>query len=318
MIVVAGEALVDLIERGTQNGDAPVYDAHLGGGPYNATRALGRLQNDVGYLFPLSTDRYGQELADALTEAGVKLLLPSYSTASTPLALVGLNSEGKASYRFYRQGTADRDFTLESLIEHLPENPSAVVTGTLAIAEGDDPDIMRGLLAEARTREALTIVDPNMRPEAYIDLASYVVKVLSVVRGADIVKASDDDLEILFPGTEPEEALMQLISGYNVKLAVMTRGPHGALAVTTHLRAEVPAFIAETFGDTVGAGDCFLAGFLDAVVSWASQSDDDLSEIDDQALTKALRQGVTVAGLNCAVTGCHPPTRAEVDAILKV
>lgn len=322
MIVVAGEALVDLIERGVTGSSgpsgatAPVYDAHLGGGPYNVARALGRLQADVGYIFPLSTDRYGQRLAEELRAAGVALLLPDFTPALTPLALVGLDEAGKASYRFYRQGTADRDFTLEQLIDNLPENPAAVVTGTLAIAEGRDPDALRGLLAEARQRGALTVVDPNMRPENYPDLASYAMAVLRVLRGADIVKASDDDLAILFPGAMPEEALTQLVRHYEVKLAIMTKGAKGALGVTAEIFADVPAYLPPTFGDTVGAGDCFLAGCLDALVSWTQRSQAPLSDIDDEALSKALRQGVTVAGLNCAVPGCQPPSREAVDGLL--
>lgn len=324
MIVVAGEALVDLIERPGHNcperaaAAVPVYDAHLGGGPYNVARALGRLKTDVGYIFPLSSDRYGQLLAAELRAAGVELLLPDFTPALTPLALVGLDEAGKASYRFYRQGTADRDFTLEQLIAHLPENPAAVVTGTLAIAEGRDPETLQSLLVEARRRGALTVVDPNMRPENYQDLANYAMSVLHVLRGADIVKASDDDLAILFPGALPQEALTQLVRQYDVKLAVMTQGSQGALGVTRQLRAEVPAYLPPTFGDTVGAGDCFLAGFLDALISWAKAAGEAVSEIDDEALSQALRQGVTVAGLNCAHKGCQPPSRDEVDPILSV
>lgn len=324
MIVVAGEALVDLIERKAAEATlrettaAPVYDAHLGGGPYNVARALGRLKTGVGYIFPLSSDRYGQLLAAELRAAGVDLLLPDFTSALTPLALVGLDEAGKASYRFYRQGTADRDFTLEQLIAHLPENPAAVVTGTLAIAEGRDPETLHSLLVEARRRGALTVVDPNMRPENYQDLASYAMSVLSVLRGADVVKASDDDLAILFPGAVPEEALTQLVRQYDVKLAIMTKGSQGALGVTRQLRADVPAYLPATFGDTVGAGDCFLAGFLDALVQWTRTAGESVSQIDDEALSQALRQGVTVAGLNCAHKGCQPPSRDEVDHLLNV
>jgi fructokinase len=33
------------------------------------------------------------------------------------------------------------------------------------------------------------------------------------------------------------------------------------------------------------------------------------------ALHEILQFGAVVAGLNCARTGCHPPSRAEVDAV---
>ena len=321
MIVIAGEALVDLIERpleiDPQTGEQPpVYDAYLGGGPFNASLALGSLGRNVGYLFPLSKDAYGRRLAARLEHSGVKVLLETPSEKSTPLALVGLDENGKASYRFYRQGTSDRDFTAEGLINGLPEKPDAVMTGTLAIAEGNDPAVLRALLDEARSRGAVTVVDPNMRPEAYQDRSGYAARVMTVVDGADVVKASDDDLAVLFPAAEPEAALRKLISDYHVKIAVMTRGTEGAIALTPHTRIEVPAYIAPTFGDTVGAGDCFLGGLLDVLVPSGSNGTRDMAQTSAETLEAALRQAVVVAGLNCAVSGCRPPTREAVETVL--
>ncbi|MDX6468867.1 MAG: fructokinase, partial [Gaiellaceae bacterium] len=60
MIVVGGEALVDLVdEHGTRR---PVP----GGGPFNTAIALGRLGVPVGYLGTLSKDDYGGVLAGLL------------------------------------------------------------------------------------------------------------------------------------------------------------------------------------------------------------------------------------------------------------
>ena len=69
MIVVTGEALVDLVEEGG------VLRAVPGGGPFNTAIALGRLGLPVAYLGTLSRDDYGGVLAGLLADASVDLSL---------------------------------------------------------------------------------------------------------------------------------------------------------------------------------------------------------------------------------------------------
>ena len=69
MIVVAGEALVDLVEEGEARRAVP------GGGPFNTAIALGRLGLPVAYLGTLSRDDYGGVLAGLLADASVDLSL---------------------------------------------------------------------------------------------------------------------------------------------------------------------------------------------------------------------------------------------------
>ena len=68
MIVVAGEALVDLIP--TESGELSI---NPGGGPFNTARWLGRLGADVAFLGPIAADPLGQRLRDDLVAAGVAL-----------------------------------------------------------------------------------------------------------------------------------------------------------------------------------------------------------------------------------------------------
>jgi fructokinase len=62
--------------------------------------------------------------------------------------------------------------------------------------------------------------------------------------------------------------------------------------------------IATSVVDTVGAGDTFMAGFLDGHVRLG---------VDLEA---ALRRGVAAASIVCARQGAQPPTAAEVDLFL--
>ena len=94
-IVVAGEALIDLVPDGERS-----LAAHLGGGPFNTARALGRLERPVAYLGRISTDAFGQRLAEQLAADGVALDACVRTDDPTTLALVELDARGSATYRF--------------------------------------------------------------------------------------------------------------------------------------------------------------------------------------------------------------------------
>src|SRR5438128_561554 len=98
VIVVGGEALVDLVE------EHGLLSPIAGGGPFNTAIALGRLGIPVAYLGTLSHDEYGSLLGRRLLEAGVDMSLVRRSDAPTPLAVVHRQDGGGNTYTFYLSG----------------------------------------------------------------------------------------------------------------------------------------------------------------------------------------------------------------------
>lgn len=316
MIVVAGEALIDLIERPADDTGNPVYDGCPGGGPFNCAIAIARLGVGAGYLYPLSSDAPGDRLSARLSEAQVGLLHPRRSDAPTPLALVSVTRDGQPGYRFYRERTADRDLDAGELIAALPARVDIFHTGTLAISEDPDAAILEQVIAAARQRGALISIDPNMRPAGVYDLAAYIARVKRMLAHADIVKASDEDFSALFAGLDAAAAIERAKEEFGLAMTVATMGRKGSLALTSRGHSEVPAWRPPRLMDTVGAGDCFQAGLLAWLLDNRVGAFDDLAGLESGALTAALRQAAVVAGLNCAAKGCVPPTRSEVDIAL--
>ena len=89
----------------------------LGGSPFNMARAAALRGAPVGYLNPLSTDRFGLQMRAQLEHDGVQLLQAA-SRLPSSLAVVQLNA-GQPSYGFYREGIADRDYTVDHLLRTL-------------------------------------------------------------------------------------------------------------------------------------------------------------------------------------------------------
>ena len=106
MIVVAGEALIDLAPRGELLLPLP------GGSPYNVAVGLGRLGSDAAYLGGLSSDGFGRILTERLRSEGADLGLVAWTDLPTTLAVVHLDEHARASYGFYLDATSASSLTL--------------------------------------------------------------------------------------------------------------------------------------------------------------------------------------------------------------
>ncbi|MEY2952845.1 MAG: hypothetical protein RLZZ401_932, partial [Pseudomonadota bacterium] len=192
-IATAGEALIDLI--GGQDGR---FEPCLGGSVFNFTRAMARQGAGTLYLNPLSGDRFGRQLAQALVDDGVHLSCPAPVHQPTSLAVVGLSASGHPDYAFYREGVADRAVTAQALLAACDQASSLemVCTGCLALTPAD-ADIYLPWLKACRDAGKIVVVDANLRPSVMPDLVAYRSNVLNALQFAHVIKASDEDLDTL-------------------------------------------------------------------------------------------------------------------------
>lgn len=304
MIAVAGEALIDLVEKDGAIRPLP------GGGPFNTAVALGRLGVPTGFLGRLSYDNFGELLVGLLRESGVDDRYVLRGSAPTPVAVVHTSEEGDAAYSFHLAGTAYADLTPEDLPELGPE-VVALHLGTLALATDPPASALEGLMRRESARR-LIMVDPNVRADVIGDRDVYRARFESWLAYTHLVKLSAHDAEWLYPDLEPS-ACADLVLSRGTGLAVVTLGAEGAIAFTRAGSAQVEAFDVEVV-DTVGAGDAFSAGLLRRL--WESDRLDPeaVEQMDDAALEDLLRFASAVAALQCSRAGAVPPTLAEVSA----
>ncbi len=314
MYVVGGESLVDLVAQPVVENRPMTLEAHAGGSPYNCAIALSKLGKPVGFLCPISTDTFGDQLMGPLEAAGVHTLLEQRVMAPTTLAIATLDPQGRASYRFYRE--ADRAFTRDGLIAALPQKPDVFQIGGFCAILPEDAEIWLDVAATAAARGALISIDPNVRPTLVSDFAAYSARLDRFFDLVNLVKVSDEDLHALDPQKTIKDHVAALLARPSCALVVVTLGEGGARAFTRTAEGVADVYRPPVFGDTVGAGDSLMAGILTILGDWNALSAEALSALPADKLSQMLKFGAVTAGLNCAHTGCKPPTRAEVDAVL--
>ena len=312
-VATAGEALMDMI----QEADGRLRPCD-GGAVYNLTRALGLQGVGTLYLNPLSQDRFGRGLAHAIAQARVTLAHPEPAHEPTSLAVVSLDDAGKASYSFYREGVADRRVDAVTMTAQCAAQPALkmVVTGCLALVADDTPKYLPWLKAQ-RGAGKLVVVDANLRPAIVPDMAAYQASVMAALGEADIVKVSDDDLNILgFTHADPLVAARELLATTPARWLALTLGSKGAVFIAREGAAwQAVESQPVTVADTVGAGDCFLAGMLVALLDRpAMRAAEHAAELtlDATDVEDLLANAIACASLCVMETGCVPPTREQV------
>lgn len=308
-IATAGEALIDLIGR-----PDGLFDPCLGGSVFNFTRAMARQRIGTLYLNPLSADRFGRRLAQALLADGVQLARPEPVQQTTSLAVVALSDSGHPDYAFYRQGVADRAVSADELMRSCEAVPTLemVCSGCLALAP-EDAAIYLPWLAACRQAGKTVVVDANLRPSVMPDMAAYRCNVLAALAFADVIKASDEDLDHLgIAGAGALDKAKTLLASTGARLMALTLGGQGACLLTRsgqvwHARESEPVDVV----DTVGAGDCFLAGLLTAMLLEDGLV---LDALADAPARRILSHALASASLCVMRRGCVPPSREEVLA----
>ncbi|MFO1318582.1 MAG: carbohydrate kinase [Burkholderiales bacterium] len=309
MFVVAGENLVDLVVQADGN-----YYPAPGGAPFNVACALALQGMPTGYLNPISSDVFGGQLLRTLDRAGARHLGP-FVAAPTSLAVVATNERGEARYSFYRSEVADRSITGIELAARTPAGTLAFHTGGLALVPPDTMEILT-VLHEMQARRVIRCIDVNARPAVVASMgvtpADYRDAVMSALALADIVKVSDEDFLHLGIDSPPEAASHTLLS-LGPKLVVLTLGSAGAVAISPSVRIACAACPVAVV-DSVGAGDCFFAGFLAWLAKHGALALAATGGASAPILDGALRHATACAAIDLGRRGCQPATWTEASA----
>ena len=299
--LVIGEALIDIVER-----EGRVQGEHVGGSPLNVAVGLGRLDRGVDFLTHVADDERGRRIVDYVEASGVRLAPGSISAQRTPTAAATIDETGAATYTF------DIDWQLSGT----PEVAPPLIAHTGSIAGFLDPGCLAtAALIDAYRLDATISFDPNVRPALIDDREQAIARIDRLVEKADVVKASDEDLRWIDPTRSPEQVATAWQS-LGPSIVAVTMGGDGAFAVCAAGSVRVEARPVEVV-DTVGAGDSFMTGLIDALWSLdllGGAKRRQLAAIDVDTLTGVLRAATLASAITVARAGADLPDRAALTS----
>ena len=302
-ILAIGEALIDVVITYEQP-DFPVEIP--GGSPANVALTLGRLGRPVALATWIGLDERGRLIDFHMNDSDVHVTAASRGASHTSTALARLDESGAASYTF------DLEWAPTPPIK-VP--PTAQILEAGSISAIIEPGASAVLDALARGREhALVCFDPNARPSIMGEPEAALASLERFIALADVVKVSDEDIEWLTGGAPIDEVVDRWL-GMGPSLVVVTRGKHGSdVATVSGLRfTKTPADVPVV--DTVGAGDSFMGGIIDAMWGMGlrgGEARETLRTLPEEQVRAIIDRASAVSDVTVSRKGANPPWAHEL------
>jgi fructokinase len=270
-----------------------------GGAPANVAFHAQQLGLSARVATRVGRDPLGDELCAFLSEQGLRTdLVQRDAEHGTGTVTVELQPNGQTRYTFLENSAWD---FLEADAAWLAamSQARAVCFGTLAQRGTTSRAAIHECLRATRP-DCLRVYDVNLLPPFFQQ--AWITASLEL---ANVVKLNDDEVRTLAAmfgaPAEPDEFAFWLRDTFDLKLACVTRGPRGAIAVNREELCETWG-IDVTVADTVGAGDAFTAGLI-----W--------SRLQRWPLLDSLQLANQIGALVACRPGAMPDLRTEFAAL---
>lgn len=293
-----GEALTDLIRL-----DADRWVSVPGGAPWNVAQVMSCFGVASAFAGAVSRDCFGDALYLASEQTGLNLRFIQRHDKSPLLAVVHETKPPK--YFFIGDDSADLYFDPAALPSGWEEAVRWAHFGGISLVRQPLAERLVGLAERLKTRGVAISYDPNFRALMDQRYDSVLARMTAI---ADLIKVSEEDLRGLFR-TDDEAAAFRRLRAMNPLATILyTRGGEGA---TLHVgdaawRAVAPEI---EVVDTVGAGDCSLAGLLCSLMQHPEPGWESGGKAGGKSGGEAHLRAAVAAGTGaCLSAGATPPT----------
>jgi len=263
----------------------------------NVAMHLKQQKVDVGFASSVGKDASGDELMDFLKKNDLftEDLIQRDEQFPTCEVTVELDKHQHATYIIPQPVSWD-NIQKTSFLTHAAVHASAIIFGSLACRGETTRDTLLNLLDETH---ALKIFDVNLRAPHFT-----LSTIENLTARADVVKMNEDEAKLLIGGSTNNlrDQINEFRSKYHPKTICVTRGEHGAIVWHDHKFYESPGCEVQV-GDTVGAGDSFLATFVAGLLKKAPMQ---------QLIDNACSVGSFVASKR----GANPPYDERIRKLL--
>lgn len=303
MVLSIGEILVDIFVEGDKKTVFP------GGAPFNLANNIAHFDGDIAFYGVVGNDQYGRFLLDFTKEALPSSLIEVKENRETTQAIVSLDN-GERSFRFVRDNGSDYLLDIVNLSKFDLNKTSIVHIGSLMLSYQEGRDFFYQAIKYIKENsKCLISFDVNYREDIFKDEKEAKEIFITAIKEADIVKFTEEELELLSGEIDVLKGLKTLLNPEQV--AVVTLGKDGSIFYSKDKYIKVPSCPLKPV-DTTGAGDAFYSYFLYGV-------DQGLDMNDDQQIIKILTRANITGGLATQKKGAIGivPSNKEIDAFLK-
>lgn len=303
MVLSIGEILVDIFVEGDNKTIFP------GGAPFNLACNIAHFDGDVSFYGAVANDEYGHFLLDFAKEKLSSSLIEVKENRETTQAIVSLNN-GERSFKFVRDNGSDYLLDINNLSKFDLNKISIAHIGSLMLSYQEGRDFFYQAIKYIRhNSKSLISFDVNYRDDIFKNEQEAKEIFLKAIKEADIVKFTEEELELLSHQKDVLKGLKTLLNPKQV--AVVTLGKAGSIFYNKDKIIKVPSYPMKPV-DTTGAGDAFYSYFL---YSW----DQGLDVNNDQQIITALTRANITGGLATQKKGAIGivPNNKEIDAFIK-
>jgi ribokinase len=262
-IVVIGDINVDMLGRVKswpkpgQDCLAPQLEMHCGGVGANSALALARWGVDVRLAGCVGRDRFGDYVLEHLARGGVNTRwVQRTSDAMTGFFYINITPDGQRT--FFGSRAANGSVGNLRNVPSLCNGAAATHLVGYNFLNPGPARAAKQIAREIHARGGLVSLDVGMAPAQQIP-----GKILQIIPSVDILLLSTDEATLLTGARDPNRAFAALEKA-GAREVILKLGKSGCLISRDGGGLEhVPSFDVEMV-DSTGAGDAFVAGFLQA------------------------------------------------------
>jgi sugar/nucleoside kinase (ribokinase family) len=263
-VVCVGNVVVDAVgvdvESIPPEGSLALFDRvelHLGGCANNTSLALAKLGIHVGLSAKTGTDGLGDYVSGVLHHHGVDVRgLKRSKNDATSFSFIMVPKSGNR--RILHTMAANATFGPRDVDTGLFRNAKWVFFGGLALMPALTGESLAKVLKAAKKAGCQTAADTATN-HGYTrkDWAALFDPCYPYI---DVLFPSEEEATAMTGKTNPKEICAELFR-HGVKVAGVKLGARGSALMTADGYFEIPAYKVKCI-DTLGAGDCFMAGLL--------------------------------------------------------
>lgn len=275
----------------------------VGGAESNVAVGVQRLGHRTAWIGRVGHDEFGQMVIEMLRREAVDVSgVQVEAHGQTAIMLKERRTADVVRVSYYREGLAGSRLSPEDL--DIPMVTGARIVHLTGITLGLSATAKAATYAAveiAQDHGVLVSFDLNYRAALW-SASEAAGAYADIVKRADMVFASEEELGLLDGGDDPLGIARRLVDDHHCEL-VVKRGHAGAVAVTVDGLHEEPALEVRSI-DPVGAGDAFVAGYLAGV-------------LEQLPVAERLRQGCATGAFAVTVVGDWEglPSRDDLELL---